>query len=68
MKEFGEPLTVNVQSFARLAGISNSTAYYCIKTGLVKAVRIGKRVLVPRAELERLFGTVAADNKANVNK
>lgn len=45
-------LLVSVREAARLLGIGRDTAYGLIREGRLPAVRIGRRVLVPRAALE----------------
>lgn len=40
----------------RLLGISRSTGYRMIKNGNIRAVRLGKRLVVPIAVLEDLLG------------
>jgi len=50
-----ERLTLNVPEAGRLLGISRSTAYALVNSGYLPAIRLGKRILVPRAALERLL-------------
>jgi len=47
--------TVSVEEAGRLLGISRGTAYEAAKSGSIPVIRIGKRLLVPRAALERLL-------------
>ena len=47
--------TVSVEEAGRLLGISRGTAYEAAKSGEIPVIRIGKRLLVPRAALERLL-------------
>jgi len=50
-----EPLAVDVREAARLTSLSVHTIRaYCGKKGRIRAVRVGRRVLIPIAELERL--------------
>ena len=48
-----EPLLMGVREAARLLGIGRDSAYALIREGRLPAVRIGRRILVPRAALER---------------
>jgi excisionase family DNA binding protein len=48
-------LTFTVPEAARLLGIARGSAYAAIQRGELNAVRIGKRLLVPRAALQRLL-------------
>ncbi|MBO0706900.1 MAG: helix-turn-helix domain-containing protein [Candidatus Dormibacteraeota bacterium] len=45
---------------ARLLGISNNLAYEAAARGEIPTVKIGRRVLVPKAALQRLLGVEAA--------
>ncbi len=49
-----EPLAVDVREAARLTSLSPYTIRRYIRKGRIRAVRVGRRVLVPVAELERL--------------
>ena len=40
---------------ARLLGISRTTVYAAARRGDIPTLRIGRRILVPRAALERLL-------------
>jgi excisionase family DNA binding protein len=50
-----EKLTVNVPEVAKLLGISRATAYALANSGQLPAIRLGRRLLVPRALLEQLL-------------
>lgn len=45
----GESLTYSVSQAAKLLGISRGKCYQAIATGEISSIRIGKRILVPRA-------------------
>jgi len=47
--------TYSVTEAARLLGISRTKAYECIRTGELPALRLGRRIVVPAARLERLL-------------
>ncbi|MBI2916487.1 MAG: helix-turn-helix domain-containing protein [Chloroflexi bacterium] len=51
----GEAQTMSVEDCARLLGIGRQSAYEAVRRGEVPAIRIGRRLLVPRAALERLL-------------
>jgi excisionase family DNA binding protein len=51
-----EPLTITVDQAAELLGIGRSSAYQAARTGELPTVRIGRRLLVPRARLLALIG------------
>ncbi|MFO8102067.1 MAG: helix-turn-helix domain-containing protein [Dehalococcoidia bacterium] len=50
-----EKLTLTVEESARLLGISRGLAYELARTGQIPVIRFGRRMLVPRAALERLL-------------
>lgn len=50
-----EPLAVDIREAARLTSLSPHTIRAYIRKGKrIRAVRVGRRVLIPVAELERL--------------
>jgi excisionase family DNA binding protein len=48
-------LTVSVEDAARILGISRGAAYTHARDGSLPTIRLGKRLLVPRAALEKLL-------------
>jgi excisionase family DNA binding protein len=48
--------TVRVDEAAQILGISRSTAYEAVRRGELPVIRIGRRLVVPRAALERMLG------------
>ncbi len=48
-------LTVTTAEAARLLGISRNLAYEAARRGEIPTIRIGRRILVPIAGLERLL-------------
>ncbi len=48
-------LTLTVEEAAATLGISRAFAYEAVRRGEIPSIRIGRRVLVPRAALERLL-------------
>jgi excisionase family DNA binding protein len=49
-------LTVTVVEAAKLLRIGRNSAYEAARRGELPVVRIGRRLLVPRAALEQLLG------------
>ena len=47
--------TYTVVEVARILGIGRTAAYEAARTGDLPSVRIGRRILVPKAALERLL-------------
>jgi excisionase family DNA binding protein len=50
-----ERLTLTVEEAAATLGISRAFAYAAVQRGEIPSIRIGRRVLVPRAALERML-------------
>jgi excisionase family DNA binding protein len=50
-----ERRTVTVPEAADLLGISRNSAYDAVKAGQIPAMKIGKRLLVPKAALDRML-------------
>jgi len=48
-------LTVSVEEAGEILGCSRNTAYEAVRRGEIPVIRIGKRLLVPKAALERLL-------------
>lgn len=58
-----EKLTFTVSEAALLLGISRTTAYECVHTGQLRAVRLGRRLVIPRdAIADLLAGPVSASD------
>jgi excisionase family DNA binding protein len=55
MDEDSTRLTVTVEQAAKMLGIGRSSAYEAAKSGQLPTIRIGRRLVVPRAGLEKLL-------------
>jgi excisionase family DNA binding protein len=53
MKTTVERATLSVEEAAQRLGISRNHAYDAVKRGAIPSIRIGRRLLVPKAALER---------------
>jgi excisionase family DNA binding protein len=51
-----ERLTLSVDEAARLLGISSGLVYGLVHRGELAAIRLGRRILVPRHAVEALVG------------
>ena len=49
------PLTYKVEEAAQVLGIGRNQCYEALKRGDLPSIRIGRRLLVPRAALDRLL-------------
>ena len=54
------PIMVPLEHSARVIGISRSSLYNLIKSGDLRVRRVGGRVFVTKAELQRFVGDRAA--------
>ncbi len=54
-----ETLAISVEEAGRLLGISRGLAYSLAREGKLPVVRLGKRILVPKAALATLMNTGA---------
>lgn len=62
MKPEELPSVLRVEDVARILDISRSSAYEAIKNGQVPAIRVGRRLRVPRIALERLLRAEGGQN------
>ena len=53
-------LTYSVEEAGRLLGISRNSAYNAATAGQIPTIRIGNRLLVPKAAIDRLLGNPSA--------
>ena len=51
-----ERQTLSVEETAKALGVGRNTTYEAVRTGKIRGIRIGKRIVVPRTELRRLLG------------
>ena len=50
-----QKLTLTVDEAARILGVGRNSAYQAIARGELPVIRVGKRLLVPKAALEKLL-------------
>jgi excisionase family DNA binding protein len=48
-------LALSVEEASRALGIGKSTAFKYIREGKLPALRLGRRILIPKAKLEKLL-------------
>ena len=56
-----EPATMNIRAAARVLGIGRQTAYELARQGKIPVLRLGKRLVVPKAALERMLAEAGRD-------
>jgi excisionase family DNA binding protein len=52
-----EAQTLTVPQAAKLLGIGRGTAYEAVNRGDIPSIRVGRRLVVPKAALERLLSS-----------
>ena len=55
MEQGATTLTVTVREAAKLLGIGRNLTYEAVKRGEIPSIRIGERILIPRAGIQRLL-------------
>lgn len=55
-------MTMTVSEAARVLGISRSSAYECVRRGELRAVRLGRRLVVPRSAVTELLEGLQAES------
>ena len=63
MAEKGEVVVYDVPSVAALLGVSRNHAYGMVREGVIPSVRLGRRLLVPRAALDEWLRLAAASTQ-----
>jgi excisionase family DNA binding protein len=58
-----ERLTHTVEEAGQMLGLSRNSAYALAKSGELPTIRLGKRLLVPKAALERLLESTGVHHK-----
>ena len=61
-------LTITVPEVARLLGVSRMTAYAAVRDGTIPSLRIGRRVLISRAALDRWLAKTDGDEKKMLDR
>lgn len=52
--------TMSVTQAAEVLGISRTTAYECVRTGVLPALRLGGRIVVPTQAIDDLLARASA--------
>jgi excisionase family DNA binding protein len=55
-----EKLTLSVDEFCQVMGISRNHGFSAVRNGEVPHLKIGKRILIPRIAVERMLTAAAA--------
>lgn len=49
------PATMTVTQTAAMLGISRSSAYECVRRGVIPSLRLGRRIVVPTTAIDGLL-------------
>ena len=60
-----EKLTNSVAEAGELLGLSRPSTHEAIKQGQIPSIRFGKRIVVPRAALEKMLPRYGSDSRSN---
>lgn len=60
-------LTFSVTETAKILGIGRNSAYEAVARGEIPVIRVGKRLLVPKAALEKLLNGRLSKSNDEVN-
>jgi len=55
MEMVDDKLTLSVEECAKRLGIGRNSAYEAVARGEIPVIRVGKRLLVPKAQLDKLL-------------
>ncbi len=55
-----DALTISVERAGELLGISRATAYQAVTEGRIPSIRFGRKVVVPRAAIDRIVAQAGA--------
>lgn len=60
VQEQQEKLTYDIEEAGRLLGLSRPSAYLAAKRGQIPTLRLGHRLVVPKAALEKMLANAGA--------
>lgn len=64
-KETIEKLVLSPEEARKLLGLSRGSIYQALNSGQIPSLRIGRRILIPRARLEQLInGEIGSSTEA----
>ena len=66
-QESEQLLVLSVEEAGRRLGIGRSLAYRAVREGEIPSVRIGRRLVVPVAALERMLARLPDDDEFSVD-
>jgi len=61
-------LVLSVEEARELLGLSRGLTYEAVRSGHIPSIRIGRRILIPRAALQRLLDEAGTTNKHKANE
>jgi len=61
------PATMTVTQTATVLGISRSSAYECVRRGVIPSLHFGRRIVVPTTAIEALLDSAAPSATRNTS-
>ena len=61
MEEKIERIVYTVEEAAKLLGISRPTAFQGVERGEIPHIRVGRRILIPKASLDRMLASAGSN-------
>jgi excisionase family DNA binding protein len=58
-----KPLVLTIPETAELLGISRNSCYVQVKAGTIPHLKLGRRLMVSKAQLDRLLGVEPANGR-----
>ena len=62
MRLYSERIVFTVEETGSILGLSRGSAYDAVRRGDIPAIKIGRRLLVPRVALEKMLTKVGLDS------
>jgi excisionase family DNA binding protein len=67
LSEITKNVTLTVEETSRLLRLSRGATYEAVRRGQLPSIRIGRRILIPRAALEKLLERQDSPNTQGEN-
>lgn len=59
----GKRLTLDVVEVAELLGLGRNTTYTLLRSGRLRSVRVGRRLVIPRSEIDAFLARETFEDK-----
>lgn len=62
--ENAQRLALSVEEARSILGLSRGLIYQAVRSGQIPSIRIGRRILIPSAALDRMLRTAGTNNNS----